>query len=150
MLKQITMGILTIFLLISVTTKAQGKLGFVGKIFDKKEATILFGEVKSSSELKSNVLKQALLKAKDYVLITVRNGKISLANEKKQVLAGDLQPISTTETVYIFGKDKVAEFITLIGSSAIQVEQRNATLTITAADYTLEFATLCPPLCLDR
>ena len=147
MLKQITMGILTIFLLISVTTKAQGKLGFVGKIFDKKEAHILFGEVKSSRELKPNILKQALLQVKDYVLITVRNGRISLANEKKQVLAGDIQTIGTTETVYIFGKDKVAEFISLIGSSPIQVEERGSTITLTAGDYTLEYALPCPPTC---
>ena len=149
MLKRFTVTILILIALISVTTNAQGKLGFVGKIFDKKEANILFGDVKSSTELKPNVLKQALLSAKDYVLIAVRNGRISLANEKKQVLAGDLQPISTTETVYIFGKDKVAEFISLIGSSAIQVEQRSGTITLTAADYTLEFATICPPVCLD-
>ena len=147
MLKQITMGIITIFLLISVTTKAQGKLGFVGKIFDKKEANILFGDVKSSFELKPNVLKLALLNAKDYVLIAVRNGRISLANEKKQVLAGDLQPIGTTETVYIFGKDKVAEFVSLIGSSPIQVEQRSSTLTLTAGDLTLEMSMPCPPIC---
>ncbi|OGU69663.1 MAG: hypothetical protein A2499_02315 [Stygiobacter sp. RIFOXYC12_FULL_38_8] len=149
MLKRFTVTILILIALISVTANAQGKLGFVGKIFDKKEANILFGDVKSSTELKPNVLKQALLSAKDYVLIAVRNGRISLANEKKQVLAGDLQPISTTETVYIFGKDKVAEFISLIGSSAIQVEQRSGTITLTAADYTLEFATICPPVCLD-
>ena len=132
---------------LSVTTKAQGKLGFVGKIFDKKEANILFGDVKSSFELKPNVLKLALLNAKDYVLIAVRNGRISFANEKKQVLAGDLQPIGTTETVYIFSKDKVAEFVSLIGSSPILVEVRSSTLTITAADHTLEFALPCPPMC---
>ena len=147
MLKRFTVTILILIALISVTANAQGKLGFVGKIFDKKEANILFGDVKSSTELKPNVLKQALLSAKDYVLITVRNGRISLANEKKQVLAGDLQPISTTETVYIFSKDKVAEFVTLIGSSPIIVEQRDATITLTAGDYTLEYALPCPPTC---
>lgn len=147
MLKRFTVTILLLFALISVTTNAQGKLGFVGKIFDKKEANVLFGDVKSSTELKPNVLKQALLSAKDYVLITVRNGRISLANEKKQVLAGDLQPISTTETVYIFSKDKVAEFISLIGSTPIQVEERNSTLTVTAGDVTLEMSMRCPPIC---
>lgn len=147
MLKRFTVTILILIALISVTTNAQGKLGFVGKIFDKKEANILFGDVKSSTELKPNVLKQALLSAKDYVLITVRNGRISLANEKKQVLAGDLQPISTTETVYIFGKDKVAEFVSLIGGSAILVEQRDATITLTAGDVTLEMGYQCPPIC---
>ena len=147
MLKQITMGILTILLFISVTTKAQGKLGFVGKIFDKKEATILFGDVKSTLELKSGVLKRALLLSTDYVLIYVKNGKVSIANEKKQVLAGDVQTIGTTETVYIFSKDKVAEFVSLIGGSPILVEQRSSTLTITAGEVTLEQSMPCPPIC---
>lgn len=149
MLKRFTVTILILIALISVTTNAQGKLGFVGKIFNKQEANVLFGDIKSSTNLTPNVLKQALLLSKDYVFIVVRNGRISFANEKKQVLAGDLQPISTTETVYIFGKDKVAEFVSLIGNSPIQVEQRNATLTITASDYTLEFALPCPPFCVD-
>ncbi len=147
MLKQITMGIFTIFLLMSVTTQAQGKLGFVGKIFDKKEANILFGDVKSSFELKPNVLKLALLNAKDYVFIAVRNGRISFVNEKKQVLAGDLQPISATETVYVISKDKMAEFVSLIGSAPIVVEERSGTITITATDYTLEQLLSCPPIC---
>ncbi len=147
MLKRFTVTILILIALISVTANAQGKLGFVGKIFDKKEANILFGDVKSSTELKPNVLKQALLSAKDYVLITVRNGRISLADEKKQVLAGDIQAIGTTETVYVISKDKMAEFVSLIGSAPIVVEERSGTITITATDYTLEQLLSCPPIC---
>ncbi len=142
--------ILTLVLLISVTTNAQGRMGFVGKIFDKKEAKTLFGEVKKSFELKPNILKQALLQAKDYVLIVVKNGRISIANEKKQVLAGEVQAISGLETTsYAFSKDKVAEFITLIGSSTIQVEERSSTLTLTASDITLEMSMPCPPICFE-
>ncbi|MBI3124980.1 MAG: hypothetical protein HYZ10_11310 [Ignavibacteriales bacterium] len=147
MLKRFTVTILILFALISVTANAQGKLGLVGKIFDKKEANVLFGDVKSSTELKPNVLKLALLSAKDYVLITVRNGRISLANEKKQVLAGDIQAIGTTETVYVISKDKMAEFVSLIGSAPIVVEERSGTITITATDYTLEQLLSCPPIC---
>ncbi|KAF0139066.1 MAG: hypothetical protein FD122_3540 [Stygiobacter sp.] len=147
MLKRFTVTILILFALISVTANAQGKLGLVGKIFDKKEANVLFGDVKSSTELKPNVLKQALLSAKDYVLITVRNGRISLADEKKQVLAGDIQAIGTTETVYVISKDKMAEFVSLIGSAPIVVEERSGTITITATDYTLEQLLSCPPIC---
>ncbi len=141
---------LTLVLLVSATANAQGRLGFVGKIFDKKEAKTLFGEVKNSFELKPNVLKQALLKAKDYVLIVVKNGRISIANEKKQVLAGEVQAISGIETTsYAFSKDKVAEFISLIGSSTIQVEERSSTLTLTASDFTLEMSFPCPPICFE-
>jgi len=146
-----TFGItLTLVLLISATSNAQGRMGFVGKIFDKKEAKTLFGEVKKSFELKPNILKKALLQAKDYVLIVVKNGRISIANEKKQVLAGEVQAISGIETTsYAFSKDKVAEFISLIGSSSIAVEERASTTTLTAADYTLEFALPCPPVCFE-
>ncbi|MDP2039307.1 MAG: hypothetical protein Q8L04_18155, partial [Ignavibacteria bacterium] len=136
MLKRFTVTILILFALISVTTNAQGKLGFVGKIFDKKEANVLFGGVKSSLELRPNILKLALLNAKDYVVIVIKNGRISLANERKQILAGEVQAITVQDTQYIFSKDKIAEFISLIGSSQILVEQRDATITLTAADYT--------------
>lgn len=149
MFKQITGGIISLLLLVSITTNAQGRMGFVGKIFDKNEAKVLFGEVKRSFELKPNVLKQALLGAKDYVLIAVKNGRISIANEKKQVLAGEVQAIGSTETVYIFSKSKVAEFVSLIGSEPIQVEERSGTTTLTAADYTLEFSVMCPPVCFE-
>ncbi|MEW6654503.1 MAG: hypothetical protein AB1394_13715 [Bacteroidota bacterium] len=149
MLKQI-LGIVIILLVsFSTVSNAQGKLGFVGKIFDKKEANILFGEVKSSLELKPNVLKQALLKAKDYVVFVVKNGKISIVNEKKQVLAGEVRTITNNDALIIFSKDQVAGFVSIIGSSPIMVEERSSTTTLTAAEYTLEFALTCPPICYE-
>ncbi|KAF0153064.1 MAG: hypothetical protein FD143_504 [Ignavibacteria bacterium] len=149
MLKQI-LGIVIILLVsFSAVSNAQGRMGFVGKIFDKNEANILFGEVKSSVELKPNVLKQALLKAKDYVVFVVKNGRISIVNEKKQVLAGEVQTVTANETMHIFSKDKVAEFVSLIGSSSIAVEDRGTTTTLTAGAYTLEFSTQCPPMCFE-
>lgn len=142
---------ITLILLVSLSTiyNAQGKLGFVGKIFTKQEAKILFGDVKSSVELKPNVIKQALLKAKDYVVFVVKNGKLSIINEKKQVLAGEVQAITSKETMFIFGKDKVAEFVSLIGSSSIAVEERSSTTTLSAADYVLELSLPCPPICFE-
>jgi len=149
MLKQL-LGI-TVILLVSLSTisNAQGKLGFVGKIFSKQEAKVLFGEVKSSVELKPNLLKQALLKAKDYVVFVVKNGKLSIVNEKKQVLAGEVQAITLQETMFIFSKDKVAEFVSLIGSESIAVEERSSTTTLTAGVYTLEMSLPCPPICFE-
>jgi hypothetical protein len=142
---------ITLILLVSLSTisTAQGKLGFVGKIFSKQEANVLFGEVKSSVELSPNVLKQALLKAKDYVVFVVKNGKLSIVNEKKQVLAGVTQAITTKETMFIFGKDKVSEFVSLIGSSSIAVEDRSGITTLTAGEYTLEMSLPCPPICFE-
>lgn len=145
--------VLWIFVILLVSfssvSNAQGKLGFVGKIFGKQEAKVLFGEVKNSIQLKPNELKQALLKAKDYVVFVVKNGKISIANEKKQVLAGEVQAITGKDVLFIFSKDKVAEFVSLIGSAPIAVEERNSTTTLTAADYTLEMSLPCPPVCFE-
>lgn len=161
------------FLFLSfISIFAQGRMGEVGKLFTKDEANKLFGNPKTTLEISPKVLKAALLKANDYILFTVKNGKLILTNEKKLSLTDDNAKVGRYEQSYIFSKSKILEFlnaafgnsslqstnnvkekaIDLLSTSAtspIYVELRESTLTLTAADATLEFSTLCPPVCFE-
>ena len=140
---------IAIFLLISISSvsNAQGKLGFIGKIFTKKEAKVLFGDVKSSVVLKKSALIKAIGQANDYVAFFVKNGKISLINEKRSLLAGDSQKIEKGDPIFIFSKTILAEFLAKTVDSDIMVEERSSTSTLSVEDVTLEYTMRCPPIC---
>lgn len=149
MKNKIYIAIISIFLISFTSTLAQGSMGEVGKLFKKNEANILFGGVKNSVQIDSKLLKLAILKAKDYVLFTVKNGKIHITDEKKKSLTENNVALDLLDQSYIFSKSKVVEFLNLVGDSPIYIEQRQSTLTLTAGETTLEFSTLCPPVCFE-
>lgn len=162
--------VLFLFLFSFSANLAQGQMGEVGKLFKKDEADKLFGKAKQSLQISPKVLQKALLKAKDYVLFTIIDGKVLIVDEKKQSLTDDNVKLNKLEPAYIFSKSKVLEFlnsalinnsvqsnnpkekaIEVLNSTAepIYVEERTSTLTLTAGNSTLELSTLCPPICFE-
>lgn len=121
----------------------------IGKMFNQKEARELFGEVKSSIKINPNVLKNALKKADDFVALKVKNGKLMVVNQKRQSLTDEVTTLDVSETVYIFSTSVIEDFLSAIGESTVAVETRTSTLTLTAADTTLEFSMTCPPICFE-
>ncbi|MDF1612986.1 hypothetical protein [Stygiobacter electus] len=170
MKKSLKSLVISIFLFSFVTTFAQGRMGEVGKLFHKDEADKLFGKPKQALQINPKLLQKALLKAKDYVLFTIKNGKILILDEKKHSLTDDNEKLDRLETAYIFSKSKVLEFLNaafgnnpmqinnpkerameILSTTAdpIYVEDRSSTLTLSAANSTLELSTLCPPVCFE-
>lgn len=133
-----------------------GKLGLVGKIFSKNEADILFGKVKNSLTISVDELNAAIDKGNQYILFTLKDGKIVIRNEKKQHLSNERVNLKQDETLYIYSKSMVKELLKAKRSSlslakstaaAVAVELRDGVLTLTYGDATLEQATVCPPFC---
>lgn len=172
MKQTIKLFVISILLLSFTSIFAQGRMGEVGKLFKKDEANKLFGNPKTTLEISPKLLKVALLKANDYILFTVKNGKVILADEKKHALTENNVKLDRYEQSYIFSKSKVIEFLNAAfgngsvqsaasmkdkavevlssaATSPIYVELRESTLTLTAADATLEFSTVCPPVCFE-
>ncbi len=162
--------VISIFLFSFISTFAQGQMGEVGKLFKKDEADKLFGKPKQALQINPKLLQKVLLKAKDYVLFTIKDGKILVLDEKKQSLTDDKEKLNRLETAYIFSKSKVLELINAaFGNNSVQmnnpkekaieilnstaepiyVEERNSTLTLSAGNSTLEFSTVCPPVCFE-
>lgn len=127
---------------------AQGKMGKIGKIFSKEEATILFGNVKESYEISKAELRKYMLKSGYYLLVQVKNKKFIFANERKRRLDADVQ-VAQMDPMNIFSTEALTELLQLSNSEVVSVESRGDIVTFSSGAYTLEFSTLCPPICFD-
>ncbi len=149
-------------------SNAQGKLGVVGKMFDKKEANILFGKVIGSLTISVADLQAALEKGKDYILITVKNNQVVVRNEKREFLSRERVDMRNDEKMFIFSKSMIQNLLktqkpvkhgkSTVGTNALSttattasdlvtVEVRASVLSLSYGDATLEQAMLCPPFC---
>ena len=163
-------GICSVLILLlfasTVLVNAQGKLGLVGKIFNKKEANVLFGKVIGSVQIKVSDLNQAIAQANDYIFFTVKNGQAVVTNEKRKPLTQDSfsAVLKADEPMILFSKSVLQDFLQKTGLSGTQpnvssagvttasagvitVEVRAGVTTFTSGDYTLEMAMMCPPIC---
>ena len=151
----------TIILIIgSSVSSAQGKLGTVGKLFNQQEAKVLFGKVIGSLEISASELKNALANAQDYVLISIKNNKVIIRDERKRSLSSENELLNDNDQLYIFSKNQVEQ---LLGNAkprktnslsvaastnpVVTVERRASVLTLTAGETVLEMALVCPPIC---
>jgi hypothetical protein len=132
------------------SVNAQGRMGRVGKIFSKTEANILFGKVLDSFELSKSELRKLLLKTGNYLLVSTKNNKLVLANEKRSIINSiNSFELSPREQLSIFSKELVDELLTQSISELVLVESREQVITLTSGAYTLEFSTTCPPICFE-
>ena len=147
----------TIILMIGTSTVSAQGLGLVGKLLSKKQADVLFGNVKVSIPMKASVMRKALDNANNYVLLTVKNNRIIIRDENKKSLSNENESLEKNETLYIFSKSLILQLlqsanstlnsVQASGDTDVFVELRASVLTVTAGATTLEFALPCPPMC---
>ena len=149
-------------------SNAQGKLGVVGKMFDKNEANVLYGKVIGSLSISVADLQAALEKGKDYILITVKNNQVVIRNEKRDFLSRERVDMPNDEKMYIFSKSMIQNLLktqkpikhgkSTVGTNALSttattasdlvaVEVRASVMTLSYSDATLEMGLTCPPFC---
>ena len=149
-------------------SNAQGKLGVVGKMFDRNEANVLYGKVIGSLSISVADLEAALEKGKDYILITVKNNQVVIRNEKRDFLSRERVDMPNDEKMYIFSKSMIQNLLktqkpikhgkSTVGTNALSttattasdlvaVEVRASVMTLSYSDATLEMALPCPPIC---
>jgi hypothetical protein len=151
----------TIILIVSSSVaSAQGKLGLVGKLFSQQDAKVLFGKVIGSMEINASELKKACANAKDYVLISIKNNRVIIRDERKRSLSLENESLNDKDVLYIFSKNQVEQLLgyakprisTSLGVAAsgdpvVTVERRASVLTLKAGENVLEMALPCPPIC---
>lgn len=132
-----------------VTTNAQ-TLGIVGKIYSKAEANQIYGSVKESISIKSEILQKALDKAGDYIMFLFKDGKLRIFNEKRiEIYPNEGTTIDSKEPLNLFSVSKVKELLSSNNyDNTTSIEIREKVLTITSGMSTLELSYICPPVCL--
>ncbi|MCX6169141.1 MAG: hypothetical protein NTX65_07375 [Ignavibacteriales bacterium] len=159
--------LLLLLILFSSVSNAQGKLGVIGAMFDKREANILFGKVIGSLTISVADLQAALDKGKDYILITVKNNQVVIRNEKRDFLSRERVDMGRDEKMYMFSKSMIRDLLkakktgkhgtselgantmstSATASDLITVEVRASVISLSYGDATLERAMDCPPWC---
>lgn len=170
-MKKLILSSISIFLLLILFTSistAQGKLGVVGKLFDKNEANVLFGKVIGSLTISAAELNVALDKGNDYILITVKDNQVVIRNEKREYLSNERVNLGEDEKMYIFSKSMIKDLLktqkpvkhgrSAVGTNTmsaaasaaadlVTVEVRASVLSLSTDTAVLEQAFPCPPTC---
>jgi len=145
-----------------------GRLGPIGKFFDRNEANVLFGGVINSLTISVADLNAALEKGKDYILIAVKDNQVVIRDEKRGFLSRERVGMGKDEIMYKFSKSMIQNLIqkqvkqskSTVGTNALStnattasdlvtVEVRASVISLSYGDATLEMAIPCPPFCAD-
>lgn len=119
----------------------------LGKIISRAEAEQQFGSVGISSLIESIRLQQIAGMTSNLLMFNIMDGKLIILGDKREVLYPEGFSVPADTVFKVYSKLKVLELIEAGGAEDNSVEFRGETLTITNSDSTLEFGSLCPPLC---
>jgi hypothetical protein len=112
-------------LLISLTTNyAQGKFGDIGKFLKSSDANILFGKPVASIPISTEELTEAIRNAKDYILFSIKNNKVTITNERRKTLTRNSRDAGERDVMFFFSKSIISSLVNYAGNSQIYIEQR--------------------------
>jgi hypothetical protein len=120
-----------------------------GKIFSKSEADQKFGSVLESVTLDINQFNNLLNQTNDYIMFRVLNGKLTVLDNKRNVLYPLGEKINSSDVFILFSVSVVNQLISVSSNSSISIEKRVSVLTVTYGEQTMEVGSFCPPYCSD-
>ena len=151
-----------IFIIIGINTYAQGKYGEIGKLYTNDEADKLYGPVIESIEIPTADLVSMLDKCENYMMFTIKNHELIIANDYREVLtrhkiqltSSELTQttdnndiIDDNEILNVYSKSKILELIERGGEQNTAFEKRNKVYTMKGGPIILEMSRPCPPWC---
>lgn len=153
-MKKITLlSVLTIIFIIGLfTTNYAQTENVIGKLYTQAEANSVYGAVRSSLTINTDILKHILSRTPDKVMFNIVNGNLMILNGNRSVLfSNDVaqKAVNADVIFHIFSTSLVAKLLELGGNNpTTTIELRdNNTLTVTNGTETLEGAYACPPYC---
>ncbi len=127
---------------------AQSSVEVIGKVFPNADAVELFGVVETSVKVPVSKIKEQLSKAESSIMFMIKNGDIIITDTKRNLLSTEKSvPLKSTDVLHKFSVSVVKELLSKGNSDYVIFEQRGVVLTVTSGTYTMEFSTLCPPMC---
>ncbi|MGE5435590.1 MAG: hypothetical protein ACM3O3_00055 [Syntrophothermus sp.] len=137
--------ILLVLFLISVSTFTYGQ---VGKIFSKEQADQLYGPVRYSFKFNNTKMFDFAKWSKKYLMFKIKDNKLTVANDERFVIYPEGTNQKSTDSFLYYSVSMIDKLIVEGQDSTTSIELRdNGIISITNGSYTLETATLCPPVC---
>lgn len=138
---------LGLLLLISVSINAQNADTKIGEIFSKASADQQYGPVLESVTIPTSTLEDLMAKSDKILMFKFVDNEIYILNDKREVIYPAGKSIDADAKLAVYSISVINELISTGDQPMIQVEQRNAVLSITSGIQTLEASAWCPPLC---
>jgi hypothetical protein len=119
----------------------------IGKIYTKDEADKLYGNVIESVQISVSEVNSLLNQTQDKIMFSILNNQLVLLGDNRKVLSATTQNISPSDVFAVYSKSKLLELLNYGNGINVYFEKRASRPTITFGLHTLEFATICPPIC---
>lgn len=137
-----------ILFLVNTFSFAQTDTKVAGKVFPHSEAEKLFGPVQTSVKLPVELLKDQLRKVDDYIMFKVINNDVAITDKSRNTLrAAKGVRLGKSAVMHKYSKRVVEDLLSKGKADYVFFEKRNEVLTVTNGAFTMEFSTLCPPMC---
>ena len=120
-----------------------------GKILSKENADQLFGPVLLSKEIPTETLKMYANQSYNVIMFKLINNDLYILDNNRNALLPLGATISSKEVFSMYSIAIVQHLLSDGNNPSTAVEKRKDVLTITNGVFTLEYSTLCPPLCPD-
>ena len=120
-----------------------------GKILSKENADQLFGPVLVSKEIPTETLKMYTNQSYNVIILKLINNDLYILDNNRNALLPLGATISSKEVFSMYSIAIVQHLLSDGNNPSTAVEKRKDVLTITNGVFTLEYSTLCPPLCPD-
>ncbi len=138
-----TLFVVVTITLINVSVFSQGK------ILSKENANEMFGAVLISNQISTETLKLLVNNSTKVIMFNFINNDVYILDNKRRVLLPAGFSVNSSEVFHVFATSIVNELLSSGNNSDTYIEKRQEVLTVTNGNYTLEFAWLCPPFCVD-
>ena len=136
------------FLLVSVNIYSQTDSKIAGKVFTSEEANVLFGQVKTSIKMKTDVLRNQLRRADEYIMFKIKDNDLVVTDSERKVLSsGKVLNVAANEVMHKYSKRIVEELLEKGKADYVIFEMRQEKFTVTNGAYTMELSWTCPPFC---
>lgn len=119
----------------------------IGKIISKAEADKNFGPVVQSIALDTAEVEKLIQASGDYLLFHILESKLVVLDKNRNAMMGDAKAFDAVTPFHVFSTSKVIELLKSGNAPTTTVELRKGVLSVTNGEYTMEYSTLCPPVC---
>ncbi|RMD50339.1 MAG: hypothetical protein D6830_02975 [Ignavibacteria bacterium] len=138
----------SIFIIILISFTVSSCTKNAGKIYSKKEANELYGNVTYQTQFPAVKIKEWLNKTENKIMFGFSENKLIVCGDNREVLLlTGVDRIRSSDTLRVFDKSIVEKFLQREKSDTLALEFRGKVFTISGNKYTLEYSFPCPPFC---
>ena len=134
---------LTISLVLINATNAQP----YGQIFTKQEADKKFGPVLTSISFTKQDIQNFLTQTNNYIMFRIDNNSAIVLDNHRMPLYPIGVKMNSTDVYTMYSTSVLEELLSLGNNSIVYVEKRENVLSVSNGGYTMEYGTICPPIC---